>query len=99
MANEILVTPEEMRQRAKMIRSLEEYDRGIMWHLTMLVQTLTIAWNSPSQAAFVEKYMSMQPAVESFHQAVKEFAALMEEHADRMEKVDQDMAGRINKLG
>lgn len=99
MANEILVTPEEMRHRAKMIGALEEYDRGIMWRITTLVQTLTVAWNSPSQVAFVEKYMSMQPAVESFHQAVKEFAVLMEEHANRMEKVDQNMAQRIEKLG
>ena len=97
MANEILVSSEEMRRQAKVIRSLEEYDRNIMWQLTTLVKTLTVAWNSPSQVAFVQKYMSMQPAVESFHQAVKEFAILMEEHAARMEKVDQEMARRISR--
>ena len=98
MAKEILVTPEELRRQAKQIRMLENADKNVMWNLTRLVQTLTVAWNSPSQVAFVNKYMSMQPAVESFHQAIEELALLMERHADRMEKVDQDMANKINKL-
>lgn len=98
MANEILVTPEGLRAQARRIRAMKEYDRGIMWRITNLVQTLTVAWNSPSQAAFVEKYMGMQPVVENFHQAIEEFAALMDEHADRMEKTDGDLAREINKL-
>lgn len=98
MAKEILVTPEELRRQAKQIRMLENADKNVMWNLTRLVQTLTVAWNSPSQVAFVNKYMSMQPTVESFHQAIVEFAVLMEKHADRMEKADQDMANKINKL-
>lgn len=98
MANEILVTPEELRMQARQIRALKAADTNIMWRLTMLVRTLTVAWNSPSQAAFVQKYMSMQPTVESFHQAIEEFAVLMDEHADRMEGVDRDMADRIRRL-
>ena len=98
MANEIMLTPEELRRQARQIRMLENADKNVMWRLTHLVQTLTVAWNSPSQAAFVNKYMSMQPTVDSFHQAIEEFAVLMEKHAERMEKVDQDMASKINKL-
>lgn len=98
MTNEILVTPEELRIKAHQIRALKAADKNIMWRLTMLVKTLTVAWNSPSQMAFVEKYMSMQPTVESFHQAIEEFADLMDEHANRMEETDRGMAGRINKL-
>lgn len=98
MANEILVTPEELRTKARQIRALKAADVNVMWRLTMLVRNLTVAWNSPSQAAFVAKYMSMQPTVTSFHQAIEEFAKLMEEHADRMERTDRDMADRIRKL-
>lgn len=98
MANEILLTPDELRGKAREIRMLKQNDQKIMWRLTLLVQTLTVAWKSPSQEAFVQKYMSMQPTVDSFHQAIDEFAALMEKHADRMEEVDNNMAGRINRL-
>lgn len=98
MANEILLTPEELRGQARQIKALKNADKNTMWNLTRLVQTLTVAWNSPSQEAFVNKYMSMQPTVDSFHQAIEDFAVLMEKHADRMEKVDRDMADRISRL-
>lgn len=98
MANEIMLTPEEMRRQARQIRMLKNADKNVMWNLTRLVQTLTVAWNSPSQVAFVNKYMSMQPTVDSFHEAIEEFAVLMEKHAERMERVDQNMADRIRKL-
>lgn len=97
MASEILVIPEEMRERASKIRACGDADRATMRRLNNLVMTLTVAWDSPSQVAFVEKYMSMQPMVEKFHQAIEEFAILMDEHVTRMESTDNDLAFRINR--
>ena len=70
----------------------------MMSRITYLVQTLSAVWKGPAQTAFVQKYMSMQPTYNSFQQAIEEFAMLLEEHADRMEKVDRDMASRISKI-
>lgn len=98
MAKEILLTPDELRIQAKQIRNLKAADINIMWRMTKLVTYLTVAWQSPAQVTFVQKYMSMQPTVNSFHQALEDFAKLMEEHADRMEGVDRDMVDRIKRL-
>lgn len=98
MANEILLTPEELRARARQIRSLKESQKSTMNRITNVVQTLSVAWKGSAQTAFVQKYMSMQPTYNSFQQAIEEFAVLMDEHAERMEKVDRDMAGRINRI-
>ena len=98
MANEIMLTPDELRAQARQIRAYKENQKSVMNRITNLVQTLSAVWKGPAQTAFVQKYMSMQPTYNSFQQAIEEFAALLEQHADRMEKVDRDMAGRISKL-
>ena len=98
MAKEIMVTPEALRAQARQVRALGDADRNTIRRLTNLVQTLTVAWNGPSQVAFVEKYMSMQPTVESFHKAIEDFAKLMDEHAGRMESTDRNLAIKISGL-
>lgn len=98
MANEIMLTPDELRAQARQIRVYKENQKSVMSRITNLVQTLSAVWKGPAQTAFVQKYMSMQPACNSFQQAIEEFAMLLEEHADRMEKVDRDMASRISKI-
>ena len=98
MANEIMLTPDELRAQARQIRVYKENQKSVMSRITNLVQTLSAVWKGPAQTAFVQKYMSMQPTYNSFQQAIEEFAMLLEEHADRMEKVDRDMASRISKI-
>ncbi len=98
MANEIMLTPDELRAQARQIRAYKENQKSVMNRITNLVQTLSAVWKGPAQTAFVQKYMGMQPTYNSFQQAIEEFAALLEQHADRMENVDRDMAARISKL-
>lgn len=98
MANEILVTPEQLREKAKEIRALKEGQVGIMRKITNLVYSLSQIWSGAAQTAFVQKYTSMQPTYTSFQNAIEEFAVLMEEHADRMEKADNDMALKIRQI-
>ncbi len=98
MANEILVTPEELREKARQIRNLKENHISTMRRITNLVYGLAPVWSGSAQTAFVQKYTGMQPTYTSFQKAIEEFAVLMEEHADRMEKADRNMALKIRQI-
>lgn len=98
MAREIMLTPEDMRGKADTIRTLREQHIETMRKLTNLVYSLSMVWTGEAQTAFVKNYMGMQPTFESFRTAVGEFAALMDQHAARMEQTDRELAAKIKEL-
>lgn len=98
MANEILTIPEELRARARQIRVLKGNHASTMKKLSNLVYSLSAEWKGDAQTAFVQKYTSMQPIFDNFMKTVDEFAVLMDEHANRMEKTDREIVGKINKI-
>ena len=61
MANEIMLTPDELRAQARQIRAYKENQKSVMNRITNLVQTLSVVWKGPAQPAFVQKYMGLQP--------------------------------------
>ena len=95
MANEILLTPELMRDKAGQIRSIKAEQEEIMSNLTNLVSGLSAVWRGDAQDAFVAKYMGMRTTFTNFANAIGEFATLMTDVATKMENTDNSVANRI----
>lgn len=55
-------------------------------------------WQGDAQNAFVSKFFSMQSVYDSFEEALEEFAVLMENVANEMEKADQNGRNTINSI-
>lgn len=98
MAKEIMVTPQELRARARELRNYKEAHENVMNRITNLVGSVCTVWRGSAQDAFVAKYMGMKPSYTNFAQALEQHAALMEETADRLEQKDNSLGSRISNI-
>ena len=98
MANEILLTPAQMRERAMKIRNYKEEQEEVMSRLTNLVNSLSTVWRGESQDAFVAQYLGMRSTFQNFANSMEEYAKLIETTASNMEQTDNSLAGRIRNV-
>lgn len=98
MAGQILVNPGDLMNKSSQIRSCKENHHDIMTRITNLVMSLGEVWQGDAQNAFVSKFFSMQSVYDSFEEALEEFAVLMENVANEMEKADQNGRNTINSI-
>lgn len=98
MASEILLTPDQMRERAGKIRAYKQEQEEVISRLTNLVNSLSTVWRGESQDAFVAKYLGMKSTFQNFSASIEEYAALMEAAAKDMEQTDNSLASRIRNV-
>lgn len=98
MANEILLTPDQMRDRANKIRAYKEEQAEVISRLTNLVNSLSTVWRGESQDAFVAKYLGMKSTFQNFSASMEEYANLIETTARDMEQTDNSLASRIRDV-
>lgn len=98
MANEILLTPAQMRERAMKIRSYKEEQEEVMSRLTNLVNSLSTVWRGESQDAFVARYLGMKSTFQNFSNSIEDYAKLIETTASDMEQTDNSLASRIRNV-
>lgn len=98
MANEIMLTPEELRARAGEIRKCRNAHEDIMNRMTNLVSSVCTVWRGDAQDAFVAKYMGMKSTFTNFEASLDKFAVLMEETANKIEQTDNSLSSRIRGI-
>lgn len=99
MANEIMLTPEQLRETASELRRYKEAHAEIMCRMTNLVSSVCTVWRGSAQDAFVTKYMGMKSTFTNFEGALENFALLIESTANTMEQTDNSLLNRINSIG
>ena len=98
MAKRIMLTPEELRARAKTIRSYKEQDSAVLNKMTNLVSSLCAVWRGSAQDAFVNNFIKGREDFVRFHQTLDHFAGRQETTAKRLEETDNNLRGSIERL-
>lgn len=98
MADYILITPEQLKERASKVREYRQQHVDIMSKFNNLVLNLTESWQGDAQQAFVAKYQGMKDKFNKFDEALGKYAVDMDDTADIMQETDQSLASKINSL-
>ena len=94
MADNISVSPELLKARAKEVRNLRgEYDETIR-RLRNIVNALNEVWVGEAQTAFVQMFEEAQPTFTKFSNGLEQYAATMDATVAEMVSTDQARASK-----
>ena len=94
MADNISLSPELLKARAKEVRNLRgEYDETIR-RLRNIVNALNEVWVGESQTAFVQMFEEAQPTFTEFSNGLEQYAATMDATVEEMVSKDQERASK-----
>ena len=86
MADYILITPEQLKERASKVPSTVQQHVDTMSRFNNLVLNLSESWQGEAQQAFVAKYQAMKDKFNKFDEALEKYAVDMDETADIMQE-------------
>ena len=98
MAKRIMLTPEELRSRAKTIRLYKDEDRAVLNKMSNLVYSLCGVWRGSAQDAFVNNFIKGREDFERFHRTLDHFAGMLETTAKRLEETENNLRGSIERI-
>ena len=94
MADNISLSPELLKARAKEVRNLRgEYDETIR-RLRNIVNALNEVWVGEAQTAFVQMFEEAQPTFTKFSNGLEQYAATMDATVEEMVSKDQERASK-----
>ncbi|WP_010165720.1 WXG100 family type VII secretion target [Candidatus Epulonipiscium viviparus] len=96
MADLIQVTPSELRERAKDVRTYRTDNDTVLADIAALIRGLNEIWEGEAQRAFEAKFNNVQSKFVTFSEEIEKYAKMMERAADGLEFTDQDLSSKIN---
>ena len=97
MANQISVSPAELRQRGGKFISGGQQIENVIKSLNNEANALQTVWKGEAQAKFDAKYKELSPKMKEFIALVDSIGKQLKSVADAMEKSDQDIARQISR--
>jgi len=97
MANQISVSPAELRTRGTKFISGGQNIDSIIKSLNNEANALQSIWKGDAQKKFDVKYKELSPKMKEFVQLVDSIGKQLKSVADAMEKSDRDIARQISK--
>lgn len=97
MANQISVSPAELRTRGTKFISGGQQIESVIKALNSEANALQSIWKGDAQAKFDAKYKELSPKMKEFTELVDSIGKQLKSVADAMEKSDQDIARQISR--
>lgn len=95
MANEIKLTPEQMRLRAKAYATeATNLERSIQT-MDKLINALQSEWKGDASKAYADRYNSLKPAFRNAKELMDELSQNLNSSAQIMEETDRQIAGQL----
>ncbi len=98
MADRIMLTPDELRARAREIRKLKEADEVVLGKMTNLVSSLCTVWRGTAQDGFVNQYTKGREDFMNLHRTLDYIAGMLEQTAAGMERTDNGLRSSIERI-
>lgn len=96
MSNQIRITPDQMRDRAKEYRNEADNVNGVITKMDTLLEALMNEWEGSSSEAYAARYQEMKPGFLKAEELIREIAASLESTAKIVEETDAEIAGQYN---
>ena len=95
MANQIRITPDQMRERANNYRTEAETVHGVIVKMDSLLQQLQSEWEGSASESYAARYQELKPGFMKAEELIREIAAALDSTAKIVEETDQSIAGQF----
>jgi len=97
MANQIRITPDQMRERAGQYRTEADTVNGVISKMDTLLQQLQSEWEGASSESYAARYQELKPGFMKAEELIREIAAALDSTARIIEETDTDIASQFRK--
>lgn len=95
MANQIRITPEQMRGRASEYRTEAGNVESVISKLDTLLQNLQGEWEGQASESYAARYQELRPGFVKAEDLIKEIAAALDSTANIVEETDTNIANQF----
>ncbi len=95
MANQIRITPDDMRSRANEYRAEADTVNGVISKMDQLLTALQGEWEGSASEAYAERYAELKPGFQKAEELIREIAEALDSTAQIVEQTDAEIAGQL----
>lgn len=95
MANQIRITPDQMRGRANQYRAEADAVNGVISKMDTLLQQLQGEWEGAASESYVVRYQELKPGFMKAEELIREIAASLDSTAKIVEETDASIANQF----
>ena len=97
MANQIRITPDQMRTRATQYRAEADTVNGVINKMDSLLQQLQSEWEGAASESYAARYAELKPGFVKAEDLIREIAAALNSTANIIEETDNNIASQFGK--
>jgi WXG100 family type VII secretion target len=95
MANQIRITPDQMRERANQYRNEADTVNGVIGKMDSLLQQLQSEWEGSASESYAARYQELKPKFVKAENLIREIASALDTTAKTVEETDQTIASQF----
>lgn len=95
MANQIRITPDQMRERANQYRNEADTVNGVIGKMDSLLQALQGEWEGAASESYAARYLELKPGFEKAEALIREIATALDSTARIVEETDTNIANQF----
>ena len=95
MANQIRITPDQMRERANQYRAEAENVNGVIGKMDNLLSQLQSEWEGSASESYSARYQELRPGFQRAEELIREIATSLDATARIVEETDTNIANQF----
>lgn len=95
MANQIRITPDQMRERANQYRGEADTVNGVIGSMDTLLEQLQSEWEGAASESYAARYQELKPGFMKAEELIREIAAALDSTAKIVEETDSNIASQF----
>ena len=95
MANQIRITPDQMRERANQYRVEADTVNGVINKMDSLLGQLQAEWEGAASESYAARYQELKPGFMKAEELIREIATSLDATARIVEETDNDIANQF----
>ena len=95
MANQIRITPDQMRERATQYRAEADVVNGVIGKMDSLLQQLQGEWEGSASESYAARYQELKPGFMKAEELIREIATALDSTAKIVEETDANIASQF----
>ena len=95
MANQIRITPDQMREGATQYRAEADVVNGVIGKMDSLLQQLQGEWEGSASESYAARYQELKPGFMKAEELIREIATALDSTAKIVEETDANIASQF----
>ena len=95
MANQIRITPDQMRERATQYRTEADKVNAVITQMDSLLQQLQGEWEGSASESYAARYQELKPGFMKAEELIREIATALDSTAKIVEDTDASIASQF----